>query len=115
MALHIFTTHSRPSVLSRNLARFIGLAAPLLLLLSDPALANKFETIGGGFSGSTRLKVEWLQGFLFTVGGIGLLTAAMAVLVPHNNASFLNFGNWKQSAIIATVIGVVSLTGALLL
>ena len=79
------------------------------LLLCDPALANKFETIGGGVSGSMRLKREFLQ-TAFLVGGIGfLVAAALAVIVPHTNAAFLNFANWKASSVVLEILGAVML------
>jgi hypothetical protein len=97
------------------IGRLLGLSACVLILLCEPASANKFETIGGGVAGSRQFKLEWLQGFLYVVGGIGLLTAALAVFAPHNNPLFLNFANWKQSAVVASLIGVVCIGGALLL
>jgi len=78
-----------------------GLALGVLaLLFLEPALANKFETIGGGVSGSSGIKREWLQNFFLVVGGLCLLFSILAVVVPHNNALYLNFANWKRSAII---------------
>ena len=51
------------------------------LLLAEPALANKFETIGGGVSGLSREKVLLLKeivrysgAFLIFLGGIALIT-----------------------------------------
>lgn len=87
----------------------------LLLLFLEPALANKFETIGGGVSGSTGIKREWLQKFLLVSGGLSLLGAILAVVIPHTNAAFLNFSNWKQSAIVLLVFAVVFFLAAALL
>lgn len=88
------------------------LLPPLLFcLLCEPVLANKFETIGSGVAGSFRLKREFLQiAFLITGGGF-LLTAVLAVVMPHSNAAFLNFRNWKSSAIVLAVIGSALLSG----
>ena len=89
---------------SQGVARPIGLAiaafALLILFAAEPALANKFETIGGGFSGSSGFKRSWLTRFFVVSGGISLFLAVLAVVTPHTNASFLNYGNWKQSAIV---------------
>lgn len=81
----------------------------------EPALANKFETIGGGISGSYGIKQQWLQKFFLVAGGISLLSAVLAVVVPHNNALFLNYGNWKKSAIILSILTVAFFSIAALL
>lgn len=84
-----------------------------LFLLTEPALANKFETISGGVNGSFRIKREFVQIALLT-GGISLLLGALlAVVVPRNNAAFLNFRNWKTSAVIMAVIGTALLVSYL--
>ena len=85
-------------------APMLALLAFALLLLIEPALANKFETIGGGFSGSSGIKREWLVKFFLTAGGVSLLAAVLAVITPHRNPLFLNFNNWKQSAIILSIL-----------
>ncbi len=85
--------------------RWLVLVLALLGLLSvDPALANKFETIGGGVAGSSGFKREWLQNFFLVVGGVSLLTALLALLVPHYNALYLNYSNWKRSFAILVII-----------
>lgn len=78
----------------------------LAMLCIEPALANKFETIGGGVSGSSGIKRDWLQKFFLVVGGMSLLSAVLALVVPHNNALFLNYGNWKKSFIILLVLSI---------
>ena len=52
----------------------------LALLCVEPALANKFETIGGGVSGSSGIKRDWLQKFFLVVGGMSLLSAVLALV-----------------------------------
>ena len=76
----------------------------VVLLSAQPSLANKFETIGSGVSGSRGLKIEWLQGFLFVVCGILALGAVLAVAVPHRNTLFLNAVNWKTSAVLMALL-----------
>ncbi len=80
-----------------------------LFLLIEPALANKFETISGGVSGSFTVKREFIQTAILIVGGGFLLGAVLAVVVPRNNAAFLNYANWKASAIVMGTIGLVIL------
>jgi len=80
----------------------------VLGLIAEPALANKFETIGGGLAGSSSIKRDWLTGFFMIAGGITLLLGFLCIVTPHRNAAFLNSTNWKQSAIV-----LFSLTAAL--
>lgn len=90
---------------------FVG----LMLLWIDPVLANKFETIGGGVSGSSSLKREHVSIIFYVIAGIFLVTGIGSFLVPHNNPFKLDFCNWKQSAIFMIVIGVAALiTGSVL-
>lgn len=84
-------------------------AIPLLIAIAlvvavEPVLANKFETIGGGVSGSIQFKRDWLAKFFAIAGGVSLLSAILAVVVPHKNALFLNHANWKRSAVVLLII-----------
>ena len=85
-----------------------------LVLLCDPVLANKFETIGSGVAGSFRLKREFLQVAFLVGGGVFLLSSLLAVVLPHTNAAFLNYRNWKTSAVILAILGVGMLSAYLL-
>ena len=87
----------------------------LALVFFEPALANKFETIGGGVSGSSGIKRTWLQGFFLVLGGASLLGSVLSIFVPHRNAAYLNYGNWKQSAAILFVFAVVFFGSAALI
>lgn len=89
---------------ANNRRLYLAVLAALLLALFEPALANKFETISGGVSGSMRIKRDWLIGFLYVAGGISLFGSLLAVVVPHRNALFLNHANWKTSAAIMLLI-----------
>lgn len=93
-------------------AGLVWLPVVFLALLIEPALANKFETIGGGVSGSSGIKREWLQKFFLVIGGASLLGAVLAVVVPHRNALYLNYNNWKQSAIMLSILAVVMFAAA---
>jgi hypothetical protein len=46
------------------------------------------------------------------VGGLSLLIAILAVVVPRNNALFLNFSNWKQSSIVLFIFSAVFFAAA---
>ena len=94
---------------------FLVLITSVALLIGDQAIANKFETIGGGVSGSSAIKREWLQMTLAVAGGISLFSALLAIVLPHRNAAFLNYSNWKQSAIVLSILGVILVSGALLI
>jgi hypothetical protein len=87
----------------------------LVLLCSDPALANKFETIGSGLSGSSSIKREWLQYTFMVAGGLSLLGVVLAVAFPHQNALYLNYGNWKTSAIVLGTLATLCFTVAVLI
>lgn len=78
----------------------------IALALAEPASANKFETIGGGVSGSVEIKREWLQAFFLTLGGLSLLGSVLSLVLPHGNALLMNFRNWKQSAAVLAVFAV---------
>jgi hypothetical protein len=75
-------------------------------LFVEPASANKFETISGGVSGSGQVKRESLQVIFLVAGGVSFLGAVLAVVVPHRNALFLNYSNWKQSAAFLLIIAI---------
>ena len=81
----------------------IALAVGLLLLV-DPAYANKFEKISGGVSGTMHVKREWLFYSLIGAGSVSLVCSILAVVVPHNNALYLNFSNWKLSALMFSLV-----------
>lgn len=91
------------------------LLAALAILAVEPALANKFEKIGGGFAGPTGFKREWLVKFFAAAGGVSLLGAVLAVVVPHRNALYLNFNNWRQSAIVLGLLALVMFAAAALI
>ncbi len=91
------------------------LAATLLVLWLEPALANKFDTIGSGVAGPTGLKREWLRQFFFILAGAGALGAFLALVYPHKNALFLNATNWKRSAMVMGTFSALSLIAALAL
>ena len=96
-----------------NLGLLIGLL--ICALAIEPALANKFETISGGVSGSSRVKQEWVEGFLMVAGGVAMLLAVLALVIPHTNPLFVNYTTWKQSAVVLFVIGVGCLGGSMMI
>ena len=89
--------------------------AVLILCCTEPAVANKFETIGSGFAGSPIIKRAWLYRFFQATGSISLFFAALAVVIPHTNPLLLNFGNWKQSAVVLSIMAAVCFIGAALI
>lgn len=93
--------------LTPGLLHSLTIVGLIMIFGVEPALANKFETIGGGVAGSSGIKREWLQKFFLVAGGISLLGTFLAVVVPHRNALFLNFRNWKTSATVLAVISAI--------
>ena len=89
-----------------NAAGSIGIGLVLLLLLAEPGLANKFETIGSGVSGSFEIKQEWLKLFFYAIAGVFALGTVLAVALPHRNPLFLNHQNWKTSAALMGLFAV---------
>jgi len=80
------------------------------LLICEPVLANKFETIGGGVSGSFRIKREFLQTALLVGGAILAICSLLVVLIPHTNPSYLNYANWKTSAVVLAALSAIMFT-----
>ena len=95
-------------------AMLLGLL-PLILLWVEPCVANRFETIGGGLSGSDALKLEWLRNFSLIAGSLCLLGALLAVVVPRRNPLLLNYSNWKSSAAVLGVFGALFFLAYILL
>jgi hypothetical protein len=83
--------------------------ALIMLLFSDPLLANKFETIGGGVQGSNKLKIEFLEVIAYVVGGIFLVAGVLAIALHNHNAQTLNYTMWKSSAALFFILGAGSL------
>ena len=82
------------------------LLTPALLLLADPALANKFETIGGGVKGSTQIKVAYLHVFAYLAGVIFLVAGVLSILLQNKNALTLNYTMWRSSSILFFLLSI---------
>ncbi|MGD8908491.1 MAG: hypothetical protein PVF13_09070 [Chromatiales bacterium] len=93
--------------------------APWLILtglfFSEPLLANKFETIGGGVQGSTQLKVEYLQAIAYIASGIFFSSGILTILLRNKNAHALSYTMWKPSAAIFFLLSVGALAAAVML
>jgi len=85
------------------------------LLFSEPLLANKFETIGGGVQGSTRVKLEYLRVVAYIASGIFLVSGVLAILLHNRNAQTLNYTLWKPSAALFFLFGFGALIAAFLM
>ncbi len=98
--------------------RFFSLTPWLLLagmLVCEPLLANKFETIGGGVQGSTQIKAEYLQIIAYITGGIFLAAGVLAILLHDKNAHTLNYTLWKSSSAIFFLLSVGCFVAAVLM
>lgn len=92
------------------------LTLSLGLLGFEPSLAgNKFEVIGSGVSGVHALRRDHLRIILFAVSAILFVSAFLAIVVPHKNPLFMNFANWRQSAMIFAIMGALFVLAAALL
>jgi hypothetical protein len=80
----------------------------LLLTMMDPVLANKFSTIGGGVSGSSEIKIEFLKIAAYVVAAVFILFGILSVVQRNQNAQTLNYTMWKSSATIFIVLGIGS-------
>lgn len=96
-------------------SKALSLALLAIFVLFEPALANKFETMSSGLTGSSQQKREFIQNGLLIGGGLFWLFAVLAVIVPHANASHLNYSNWKTSAAVLAVFGSIMLLGYFLM
>lgn len=83
------------------------------LILCEPVLANKFETIGGGVQGSTRVKIEYLQVIAYVASGIFFISGILAIVLHNKNAQTLNYTMWKPSAAIFFILSILALAGGI--
>lgn len=97
-------------------ARFLStlpwLLCMALLFFTEPLLANKFETIGGGVQGTTKVKVEYLQMIAYVAGGIFLVSGVLSVVLHDRNAQTLNYTMWKPSAIVFFLLSIAAIAAA---
>ncbi|MES9939392.1 MAG: hypothetical protein ABW104_13020 [Candidatus Thiodiazotropha sp. 6PLUC2] len=94
---------------SKNILPWIPLILLFtLLLLSDPLLANKFETIGGGVQGSSKVKIEYLQIIAYVASVIFFVSGILTIALHNKNALTLNYTMWKSSATIFFILGLCS-------
>lgn len=93
---------------------WLGAFAFALAPMIEPALANKFETISSGVSGSTLSKRDWLRGMLFLGAALSVLGCLAAIFMPRRNAHYLNYTNWKASAAVLASFAVVLVTFGLM-
>jgi uncharacterized membrane protein len=95
------------------LARALPTLSWLLLagiFFFEPLLANKFETIGGGVQGSTKIKVEYLQIVAYVAAGIFATAGVLAIVLRNKNAQTLSYTMWRSSAVLFFLLAVGSLT-----
>ncbi len=83
------------------------------LFFCEPLLANKFETIGGGVQGSTKIKVEYLQIVAYVAAGFFTVSGVLAIVLRNKNAQTLSYTMWRSSAVILFLLAIGSLTLAL--
>ena len=91
------------------------LSVILVGLYCDPVLANKFQTIGSGVSGSVKVKTEYLRISSYVVGGLFFVSGLLAMTTKKKNALELNYTVWKPSSISFMLLGLIALVIALIL
>jgi hypothetical protein len=98
------------------LARALPILSWLLLaglFFCEPLLANKFETIGGGVQGSTRIKIEYLQIVAYVAAGIFTVAGVLAIVLRNKNAQTLSYTMWKSSATLFFLLAIGSIALAI--
>jgi hypothetical protein len=98
-----------------NRASILILSAILIGLYSDMALANKFQTIGNGVSGSAQIKIEYLKITAYIASGLFFISGLLALATKHKNSHELNYTVWKPSSIIFILLSLIALVIGLLL
>ena len=93
----------------RNLPSILILAA---ILLAEPALANKFETIGGGVSGLSREKILLLKEIVYYAGGFLIFLGVMALVTRKRFEGFVGIagkgtGAATKGGIAMMVVGAI--------
>lgn len=93
------------------------ISIPLLLLLLvglEPALANKFETIGGGVSGLSREKVQTLKQISLYGGCFLLFLGVLALLARNRFEGFVGYSSrnksdssWKGALVLGVLGGLL--------
>ena len=81
----------------------------VILFQIEPTLANKFETIGSGVSGSAKIKIEYLKTIAFVVGAILFIAGILSVITRDKNALALNYTMWKASAFIFILLSFLAI------
>jgi len=98
------------SVNGRVHRRIILVVWLLLLVGLEPALANKFETIGGGVSGLSDEKVQTLKQISFYGGGFLLFLGTMGLLSRNRFEGFIGYarrGELSPALKGAIALGVI--------
>ncbi|MCB1859854.1 MAG: hypothetical protein KDI63_16385 [Gammaproteobacteria bacterium] len=95
--------------------RTLEILCLLVLLLSavEPALANKFQTIGSGVSGLNREKIELLQKISLYAGFFFFFLTAVALLTRKRFEGFVGFSSRKDKRIIIKGCAGLAVAGTL--
>jgi len=91
----------------------LSLTTLLLSIWLEPALANKFETIGGGVSGLSREKILLLKEIVRYAGGFLMFLGILALITRNRFEGFV--GGAKKGTSAATQGGIALLVIGLIL
>ena len=93
----------------RSTGIFLVFILSLALIYIEPAVANKFETIGSGVSGTASTKIEYLKTIAFVTGIIMFIAGVLTVITRNKNSLALNHTMWKSSSIVFFVLSCVTI------
>lgn len=95
-------------MLSKRIYCLLLISLTSLLGYLEPALANKFETIGSGVSGSPEIKLEYLRIFMYSVSLIMLAAGALSIMTRDKNTQSLNYTMWRSSSLMFFLLALGS-------
>lgn len=87
----------------------------IVILVSDPAMANKFQTIGSGVTGSVTIKKEFIKNASLVASGVFFTLSVLALILHEKYKLTANYAMAKPASIIWAIIGVILLTVSLLI
>ena len=95
--------------------KILGLIALLFCCCLEPALANKFVTIGGGVAGNRSEKVMLLKDLVPFAGGFLILIGILALITRSRFEGLIGMVTGKRWEPITIVPLIMIIIGAILI